>query len=190
MTAKNYLKERLLSILSFIIQGKCSSGKGLILKFILLRMVIWHDWVSCLHTRNEIGSVFASTCISKYVVSQEPDKEGFLTRKMKCKYSGKHPSEKFAVSFFADNLLKEETSEFYSRACFVIFKLNLLPKPKKLKDLKMGVNVWAKGPLQARRLGGPSDGLNDPPLEKINWNAAVQYHPMQCLLFLCNMYHR
>ena len=30
--------------------------------------------------------------------------------------------------FFAEYLFKEETSEFYSRACFVIFKLNLLPK--------------------------------------------------------------
>ena len=40
VTAKNYLKESLSSILCFIIQGKGSSGKGLILKFILLRMVI------------------------------------------------------------------------------------------------------------------------------------------------------
>ena len=30
-----------------------------------------------------------------------------------------------------------KTSEFYSTACFVMFKLNLLPKLKKLKDLKM-----------------------------------------------------
>ena len=42
---------------------------------------------------------------------------------------------------FADYLFKEETSEFYSRACFVIFKLNLLPKLKKLKDLKMGQDI-------------------------------------------------
>ena len=33
-------------------------------------------------------------------------------------------------------LFKEETSEFYSRACFVIFELNLLPKLKKVKDFK------------------------------------------------------
>ena len=35
----------------------------------------------------------------------------------------------------------EETSEFYSKACFVIFKLNLLLKLKKLKDLKMGQDI-------------------------------------------------
>ena len=40
VTAKNYLKESLPSILCFIIQGKVSSRKGLILEFILLRMVI------------------------------------------------------------------------------------------------------------------------------------------------------
>ena len=39
VTAKNYLKESL-SMLCFIIQGKGSSGKDLILKFILLRGVI------------------------------------------------------------------------------------------------------------------------------------------------------
>ena len=33
VTAKSYLKESLLSILCFIIQGKGSSGRGLILKF-------------------------------------------------------------------------------------------------------------------------------------------------------------
>ena len=33
VTAKNYLKETLMSILCFIIQGKGSSGKSLILKF-------------------------------------------------------------------------------------------------------------------------------------------------------------
>ena len=38
-------------------------------------------------------------------------------------------------------LLSATTSEFYSRACFVIFKLNLLPKLKKLKDLKMGQDI-------------------------------------------------
>ena len=53
------------------------------------------------------------------------------------RHAGKRPSEQFTVNFFADYLFKEETSEFYSRACFVIFKLNLLPKLKKLKDLKM-----------------------------------------------------
>ena len=26
--------------------------------------------------------------------------------------------------------------------------------------------------------------------EKINWTAAVQYHPVQCLLLLCNTYQR
>ena len=40
VTANNYFKESLSSILCFIIQGKVSSGKGLILKFILLRIVI------------------------------------------------------------------------------------------------------------------------------------------------------
>ena len=50
------------------------------------------------------------------------------------RHAGKRPS----VSFLADYLFKEETSTFYSRACFVIFKLNLLPKLKKLKDLKIG----------------------------------------------------
>ena len=49
-------------------------------------------------------------------------------------HAGKHPSEQFAISFFcADYLFKEETSKFYSRACFVIFKLNLLPNLKKTK---------------------------------------------------------
>ena len=57
------------------------------------------------------------------------------------RHAGKRPSEQFAVSFFADYLFKEETSEFYSRACFVIFKLNLLRKLKKLKDLKMGQGI-------------------------------------------------
>ena len=52
------------------------------------------------------------------------------------RHARKRPSEQFA-----DYLLKEETSEFYSRACFVIFKLNLLPKLKKLKDLKMGQDI-------------------------------------------------
>ena len=42
---------------------------------------------------------------------------------------------------FADCLFKEETCEFYSRACFAIFKLNVLPKLKKLKDLKMGQDI-------------------------------------------------
>ena len=50
--------------------------------------------------------------------------------------------------------------------------------------------MWAKGPLLARHLGDPSNGLNYHPLEKINWNAADQYHPIQYLLFLCNTYHR
>ena len=57
------------------------------------------------------------------------------------RHAGKRRSEQFAVSFFADCLFKEETSEFYSRACFVTFKLNLLPKLKKLKDLKMGQDI-------------------------------------------------
>ena len=52
------------------------------------------------------------------------------------RHAGKLPSEQFAVSFFADYLFKEETSEFYSRPCFVIFKLNLLPKLEKLKTSK------------------------------------------------------
>ena len=57
------------------------------------------------------------------------------------RHAGKRPSKQFAVSFFANYLFKEETSELYSRACFVIFKLNLLPKLKKLKDLKMGQDI-------------------------------------------------
>ena len=43
--------------------------------------------------------------------------------------------------FLKDYSLKEETCEFYSRACFFIFKLNLLPKLKKLKYLKMGQDI-------------------------------------------------
>ena len=54
------------------------------------------------------------------------------------RHAGKRELNHFAVSFFADYLFKEETSEVYSRPCFVIFKLNFLPKLKKLKDLKMG----------------------------------------------------
>ena len=57
------------------------------------------------------------------------------------RHAGKRPSEQFVVSCLADYLFKEEASEFYSRACFVIFKLNLLPKLKKLKDLKMGRDI-------------------------------------------------
>ena len=56
-------------------------------------------------------------------------------------HAGKRPSEQFAVNFLQDYLFKEKTSEFYSRACFVIFKLNLLPTLKKLKDLKMGQDI-------------------------------------------------
>ena len=51
------------------------------------------------------------------------------------RHAEKRPSEQFAVSFFADYLSKEETSDFYSRPCFVIFKLNLLPKLKKLAEI-------------------------------------------------------
>ena len=54
-------------------------------------------------------------------------------------HAGKRLSEQFAIHFFADYLFKEETSEFYSRLCFVICKLNLLPTLK--KDLKMGQDV-------------------------------------------------
>ena len=32
-------------------------------------------------------------------------------------------------------------SEFYSRKCFVIFELNLLPNLKKVKDLKKGEDI-------------------------------------------------
>ena len=42
---------------------------------------------------------------------------------------------------FFCRLLKDENSEFYSRACFVIFKLNLLPMLKKVEDLKMGQDI-------------------------------------------------
>ena len=38
--------------------------------------------------------------------------------------------------------------------------------------------------------GTASNGLNDPLLEKINWNAAVQHHPTQCPLFQCKKYHK
>ena len=40
-----------------------------------------------------------------------------------------------------------------------------------------------------RYLGDPLNGLSDPLLGKINWNAAVQYYPIKCLLFLCNTYN-
>ena len=40
VTVNNYLKESFTTILCFIIRGKGSSGKGLNLKFVLLRMVI------------------------------------------------------------------------------------------------------------------------------------------------------
>ena len=54
--------------------------------------------------------------------------------------AGKRPSEQFAVSLLW-RLYKEETSEVYSRVCFVIFKLKLLPKLKNLKDLKVGQDI-------------------------------------------------
>ena len=57
------------------------------------------------------------------------------------------------------------------------------------KDLFRRINVWAKGPLLARLLGDPLNGLNDPRLEKIDWNASVQYYPTQSFLFLSNTYH-
>ena len=41
------------------------------------------------------------------------------------------------------------------------------------KDLFRCMNVCAKGPLLAQLLGDPLNGLNDPRLEKIAWNAAV-----------------
>ena len=41
------------------------------------------------------------------------------------------------------------------------------------------MNGRAKGPLLVRHLGDPSNGLNDPPLEKIDWNAAV--HCVHCV---------
>ena len=55
------------------------------------------------------------------------------------------------------------------------------------KDLFRRMNVWAKGPLLARLLGDPLNGLNDPRLEKNDWNSAVQYHPTQSLPFLSNI---
>ena len=58
------------------------------------------------------------------------------------------------------------------------------------KDLFRPMNVWAKGPLLVRLLGDLLNGLNDPRLETIAWNAAVQYHPTQSLLCLSNTYHR
>ena len=53
---------------------------------------------------------------------------------------------------FLQTLFKEEKSEFCLRACFVIFKLNLLPKLKKLKDLKTGQNI-TKGVSQRASAG-------------------------------------
>ena len=76
--------------------------------------------------------------------------------------------------------------ELYSRAYFIIFELNLVPKLKKVKDLKKGwdiqcVNVQTlliqlshpKGPLLlARHLGDPSNG--------VDWNAA---NPLEIELY-------
>ena len=56
------------------------------------------------------------------------------------------------------------------------------------KDLFRRINVWVKGPLLARLLGDPLNGLNDPRLEKIALNAAVQFHLTQSLLFLSTLY--
>ena len=36
---------------------------------------------------------------------------------------------------------KEETSEFHSGACFVVFELNLLLKLKNVNDLKTGHDI-------------------------------------------------
>ena len=58
------------------------------------------------------------------------------------------------------------------------------------KDLFRRINVWAKGPVLAWLLGDPLNGVNGPRLEKIDRNAAVQYHPTQSLLFLSNTYRR
>ena len=54
------------------------------------------------------------------------------------------------------------------------------------------VNVWAKGPLLEQRLGDPSNGLNDPPVEKMNWHAAFRTPPNSALsvLFLWIAYNR
>ena len=49
--------------------------------------------------------------------------------------AGKRPSKQFAVTFSHTIYLKKK------RACFVIFKLNLLSKLKKLKDIKMGQDI-------------------------------------------------
>ena len=59
------------------------------------------------------------------------------------RHAGKRRSEQFAVSFLQTNTiyLKKKRVNFCSRPCFVIFKLNLLPKLKKLKDLKMGQDI-------------------------------------------------
>ena len=68
VTVKNSLKEGLSTILCFIIQGKGSSGKGLNLKFIMLRMVILTRLSLILVFRHAMKyeEVFASK--SKYVV--------------------------------------------------------------------------------------------------------------------------
>ena len=60
------------------------------------------------------------------------------------RHAGKRPSEQFAFSFFADYSFKEKTSEFYSRACFVIFKLHLVPKLKKTKRPQNGTGHYKK----------------------------------------------
>ena len=57
------------------------------------------------------------------------------------RHAGKRPPKQFAVSFFAHYLFKQETSEFYSRPCFVIFKLSLLPKLKRSRRPQMGQDI-------------------------------------------------
>ena len=45
------------------------------------------------------------------------------------------------ISICVHSPFKEETSKFQSRACLFIFELNLLPKLKRIKDLKMGQDI-------------------------------------------------
>ena len=60
-----------------------------------------------------------------------------------CMTFRKCPSEQLSqISVFADYLFKEETIDFYSRECFVIFKLNLLPKLKKTERPQNGTGYY------------------------------------------------
>ena len=57
------------------------------------------------------------------------------------RHAGKRPSEQFAVIFLRTIYLKNKRVNCTQEHVFVIFKLNLLLKRKKLKDLKMGQDI-------------------------------------------------